>query len=127
MVRPRSSCSGIPLQVDCSTVRNSFDVIGTLYIGDLFLLVALVDNTCSNAILRLPGTNVGHRYAFLANSTPLAYQLGPRWSSLAAVHRRLCAPFGGEAADGLVGVLVEAEEVADDAAVEERAVGVGVG
>ena len=36
------------------------------------------------------------------------------------------APFGGEAADGLVGFFVEAQEVADDAAVEDGAAGVGV-
>ena len=39
----------------------------------------------------------------------------------------LGAPFGGEAADGGVGGFVEVEEVADDAAVEEGAVRVGVG
>ncbi len=37
------------------------------------------------------------------------------------------APFGGEAADVLVDGFVEAEEAADDAAVEQGAVGVGVG
>lgn len=40
---------------------------------------------------------------------------------------RLRAPFGGEAADGLVNLLVEAEEISDGAAVEEVAVGSGVG
>ena len=36
------------------------------------------------------------------------------------------APFGGEATDGCVGLFVEAQVVADDAAVEVGAVGVGV-
>ena len=38
----------------------------------------------------------------------------------------LGAPFGGEAADGLVGGAVEAEEVADDVLVEQGAVRVCV-
>ena len=45
---------------------------------------------------------------------------------LAAVDRRLCAPLGGETPHCGVGVLIEAEEVADDAPVQEGAVGVGV-
>ena len=36
------------------------------------------------------------------------------------------APLGGEAADSLVYAFVEAEQVTDDAAVEEGAVGVGI-
>ena len=48
-------------------------------------------------------------------------------SLLAAVDGWLGAPFGGEAADGDIGGFVEVEEIADDAAVEEGAVGVGVG
>jgi len=43
------------------------------------------------------------------------------------MHRRLGAPFGGKEADGLVDVLAEAEQIADDAPVQEGAVGVGVG
>ena len=43
------------------------------------------------------------------------------------MYGRLGAPFGGEAAYGLVDLLAVAEEIADDAAVEEGAVGVGVG
>ena len=45
---------------------------------------------------------------------------------LAAVHRRLRAPLGGEAADCYVYVLVETQEIADHLAVQERAVGVRV-
>ena len=40
---------------------------------------------------------------------------------------RLGAPLGGEAADGAVHFLAEAQQVADDAAVQQGAVGVGVG
>ena len=36
------------------------------------------------------------------------------------------APLGGEATDSLVDIVVKAEEVADDATVKERTVGVGV-
>lgn len=48
-------------------------------------------------------------------------------AGLAAVDAGFGAPFGGEAADGLIGCMVEAEEIADDAAVEKGAVGIGVG
>ena len=44
-------------------------------------------------------------------------QFGALWPGLAAVHRRLGTPLGGQAPDRLVGVLVEAEEVADHATV----------
>ena len=43
------------------------------------------------------------------------------------MHRRLGAPLSGEAAYGAVGVFVEAQQVADYAAVQQGAVGVGVG
>ena len=43
------------------------------------------------------------------------------------MHRRLGAPLGGYQADGAVDVLVKAQQVADDAAVQQGAVGVGVG
>ena len=56
----------------------------------------------------------------------LDYELSALWPRLAAVDRRLCAPLGGEAPHCGVGVLVEAEEVADDAPVQEGAVGVCV-
>ena len=42
------------------------------------------------------------------------------------MHRRFGAPLGGEAAHAHVGVLIEAEEVTDNAAVQESTVGVGV-
>ena len=48
-------------------------------------------------------------------------------TGLAAVDAGLGAPFLGEAADGPVSCFVEAEQVADDATVQEGAVGVGVG
>jgi len=43
------------------------------------------------------------------------------------MHRRLGAPLGREAADGLVDILVEAQEIADYAPVQEGTIGVGVG
>ncbi len=46
---------------------------------------------------------------------------------LAAMDRRLRAPLGGEAADADVDFSVEVEKVADDASIEESAVGVVVG
>ena len=48
-------------------------------------------------------------------------------SFLAAVDGWFGAPLGGEEAHCLIDVFAEAEQVADDAAVEEGAVGVGVG
>ena len=66
------------------------------------------------------------------NDQPVAptnslHQLSTLRPLLPPMHGRLRAPLGGETADGLVDLLVEAEEIADDAAVEEGAVGVGVG
>ena len=55
------------------------------------------------------------------------YYAGSPWPALAAVDGGFGAPFGGEAADGFVGLSTEAEQVADDALVKESAVGVGVG
>ena len=46
-------------------------------------------------------------------------------AGFAAVDGGFVAPFGGKATDALVDGFVEAEEVADYAAVEEGAVGVG--
>ena len=43
------------------------------------------------------------------------------------MHRRLGAPLGGYQPDGAVDVLVKTQQVADDAAVQQGAVGVGVG
>ena len=48
-------------------------------------------------------------------------------ASLAAVDAGFGAPFGGEAADGPVGCIVETEKIADDATIQEGTVGVGVG
>ena len=48
-------------------------------------------------------------------------------SALAAVDGGFGAPLGGEEADCLIDIKVEAEEVADYALVEVGAVGVGVG
>ena len=45
----------------------------------------------------------------------------------APMHRRLGAPLGGKAADGGVGRLIKAEQVADHAPVEQRAVRVRIG
>ena len=42
------------------------------------------------------------------------------------MYRRLCAPLGGQPSHRLVSGVVEAEEIADDAPVQEGAVGVGV-
>ena len=42
------------------------------------------------------------------------------------MHRRFSAPLGGQAAHAHVCVLIEAEEFADDAAVQQSTVGVGV-
>ena len=53
-------------------------------------------------------------------------QIGVLRTRLAAVDRWLRAPLGGQAADGCVDFLVEAEQVANDATVQVRAVGVGV-
>lgn len=60
-------------------------------------------------------------------ATRLDYQANTLWPVLPAVDGRLGAPFGGEAADCYVDLLVEAEEIADDAPIQEGAVGVGVG
>ena len=54
-------------------------------------------------------------------------QLSTLWTLLPSMHGRLGAPFGGEAAHGPVDLLIEAEKVADDTAVEEGSVRVGVG
>ena len=58
---------------------------------------------------------------------PLDNEFSIAGAALAAVDGWLGAPFGGEAADGYVGGFIEAEQVAADAAVEEGAVGIGVG
>ena len=42
------------------------------------------------------------------------------------MHRRLSAPFGGQAAHGNVGLLLEAEELTDHSSVQKSTVGVGV-
>ncbi len=58
--------------------------------------------------------------------TPIRCRL--RWrAGFAAVDAGFGAPFAGHQPDGAVGGFVETEEVADDAAVEEGAVRVGVG
>ena len=56
----------------------------------------------------------------------LAHKACVPWPCFPAVDRRLCAPLGGEPTHCGVGVLVEAEEIADDAPVQESAVGVCV-
>ena len=61
----------------------------------------------------------------VASIGSLEYQTCSHRSWFAAVDGGFGAPYGGEAADGLVDFLVEAKEVADDAAVQEGAVGVG--
>ena len=48
-------------------------------------------------------------------------------TSLAAVDTGLGAPFLGEPPDGAVGCFVKAEEVADDTAVQQSTVRVGIG
>ena len=42
------------------------------------------------------------------------------------MHRRLSTPFGGQAAHGFVGLLVEAQELTDHSSVQKSAVWVGV-
>ena len=65
-------------------------------------------------------------YAKRRSMSSLDDQLGVFGAGFAAVDGGFGAPFGGEAADAFVGFFVEAQEVADDAAVEEGAVGVGI-
>ena len=57
----------------------------------------------------------------------LDYQAGISGPGFPAMHRRLGAPLGGEAADSCVGVLVETQQITDHAAVQQRPVRVGVG
>ena len=57
----------------------------------------------------------------------LYHQRGVLGAGFAAVDGGFGAPLGGEAAHSLIDAFVEAEQVADNAAVEQGAVGVGVG
>ena len=57
----------------------------------------------------------------------LHHQPRPRRPPLAPVNRRLRAPLGGEQAHTFVHSVVEAQHIADHAAIQQRAVGVGVG
>ena len=68
----------------------------------------------------------GPRNSQEAAATLLEYQLSTLWALLPAMHGRFGAPLGGEAADCLVDIFAEAQEIADDATVQEGAVGVGV-
>ena len=54
-------------------------------------------------------------------------ETGRLGAGFAAVDAGFGAPFGGQAAYGLIDGIVKAEEVADYLAVEEGAVGVGIG
>ncbi len=46
---------------------------------------------------------------------------------LPPMHRRLGAPLGGQTAHGVVAVFIKTQQVADDTAVEQSAVRVGIG
>ncbi len=61
-----------------------------------------------------------------ATATLSDYQLSTLWTLLPAMHRRLGAPLGGKAADCFVDILAETEKIADDAPIQEGAIGVGV-
>ena len=56
----------------------------------------------------------------------LHHELRVTRTLLPSVYRRLGAPLWGKASDTLVHSLIEAQQVADHPAVEQRAVGVGV-
>ena len=43
------------------------------------------------------------------------------------MYRWLCAPLGGQATDGCVGLLVEAQELTDHSSIQKSTVGIGVG